>query len=101
MCDNVSTKFIIYTMIQKKNNMAEEWHMMSTAAVEKISKYIAAHGISEELRETIKGRRVGKVVCDFSGKKVRVVTKSRSSERRRTLDMARARAAKEYMLLAV
>ena len=86
-------------MIQKKNNMAEEWHMMSTAAVEKINRYISAYGISDELKESIKGRRVGKVVCDFSGDKVRVLTKSRSSERRRTMNMAKARAAKEYMLM--
>ena len=87
-------------MIQKKKNMAEEWHMMSTAPVEKINKYVSAFGISEELKKNIKGRRVGKVVCDFSGGKVRVVTKSRSSERRRTLNIARARATKE-MLMAV
>ena len=74
--------------------------MLSTAAVEKITKYITAYGLSDELRDGLKGRRVGKVVCDFKGNKVRVVTRSRSYERRKTIELAKARAAKEALLSA-
>lgn len=88
-------------MIQKKKNLANEWHLFTNAAVEKISKYVAAYGISGELRSQLKGRKVGKVLCSFADGKVKVVTKSRSHERRLTLERAAARAAKDYLLTAV
>nr|QIM10720.1 hypothetical protein PlAlph_6120 [uncultured Alphaproteobacteria bacterium] len=87
-------------MIQKKKNLANEWHLFTNAAVEKISKYVAAHGISDELRSQLTGRKVGKVKCLFADGKTTVVTKSRSHQRRLTLERAAARAAKAYILPA-
>lgn len=87
-------------MIQKKKNLANEWHLFTSAAVEKISKYVAAHGISDELRAQLKGHKVGKVKCMFADGKATVVTKSRSHQRRLTLERAAARAAKAFVLPA-
>lgn len=87
-------------MIQKKKKLANEWHLFTNARVEEISKYVATHGISGELRSQLKGRKVGKVLCSFADGKVKVVTKSRSYERRQTLERNAARAAKEYFLIS-
>lgn len=89
-------------MIQKKKNLASEWHLVSSCPVEKISKYLAKHGVSSELRKELKGSKVkvGKVVCVLNGDKVTVVTKSRSSEKRKTLERDQARAAKQQMRFA-
>ena len=78
-------------MIQKAKNLANEWHLVTSEAVEKIVKYISAHGISDELRGKLTGNKVGKVSCKFaSDGSVKVVSKSRSEEKRRTLEIGRA-----------
>lgn len=84
-------------MIQKKKNVAGEWHLVSTEAVEKITKYLSHYGISKELRAQIKGNRIGRVICAFEGDRVHVVTKSRSSEKRRTLERENARLYKQAL----
>ncbi len=88
-------------MIQKAKNLANEWHLVTSEAVEKIVKYISAHGISDELRGKLTGNKVGKVTCSFAADgSVRVVSKSRSEEKRRTLERDRARRAKLALAMA-
>lgn len=88
-------------MIQKAKNLANEWHLVTSEAVEKIVKYISAHGVSEELRGKLTGNKVGKVSCKFaSDGSVKVVSKSRSEEKRRTLERDRARRAKLALAMA-
>ena len=86
-------------MIQKKRNTADEWHVIASETTEKAIKYITAHGLSEDMRKSIPGRRFGKVLCAFDENGgVRVISKSRSFEKRKTLERARARAAKMVFL---
>ncbi|MBQ8784757.1 MAG: hypothetical protein IJZ59_01785 [Alphaproteobacteria bacterium] len=88
-------------MIQKAKNLANEWHLFTTAAVETITKYVTAHGVSDELRNKLTGNKVGKVTCSFAADgSVKVVSKSRSSEKRRTLERDRARRAKLALAMA-
>lgn len=88
-------------MIQKAKNLANEWHLVTSEAVEKIVKYISAHGVSDELRGKLTGNKVGKVSCKFaSDGSVKVVSKSRSEEKKRTLERDRARSAKLALAMA-
>ncbi len=88
-------------MIQKAKNLANEWHLVTSEAVEKIVKYISAHGLSDELRGKLTGNKVGKVSCKFaSDGSVKVVSKSRSEEKKRTLERDRARSAKLALAMA-
>ena len=88
-------------MIQKAKNLANEWHLVTSEAVEKIVKYISAHGVSAELRGKLTGNKVGKVSCKFaSDGSVKVVSKSRSEEKKRTLERDRARSAKLALAMA-
>ena len=88
-------------MIQKKRTLANEWHLVTSEAVEKIVKYISAHGISDELRGKLTGNKVGKVSCKFAADgTVKVLSKSRSEEKKRTLERDRARSAKLALAMA-
>ena len=88
-------------MIQKAKNLANEWHLVTREALEKIVKYISAHGVSDELRGKLTGNKVGKVSCKFaSDGSVKVVSKSRSEEKKRTLERDRARSAKLALAMA-
>ena len=88
-------------MIQKAKNLANEWHLVTSEAVEKIVKYISAHGVSDELRGKLTGNKVGMVSCKFaSDGSVKVVSKSRSEEKKRTLERDRARSAKLALAMA-
>ncbi|MBR1649336.1 MAG: hypothetical protein IJ689_07060 [Alphaproteobacteria bacterium] len=83
-------------MIQKKKTFASEWHLISSEPIEKIAKYISAHGLSEEMIKKTKGRRFGRVVCGVGEDgSVKVLTRSRSFDKRVTLERKSARTAKQ------